>query len=155
MIKKILKLAGIGFLLGVTIFAFISALGGAQAAAPEALVAAMGSVRAARLIQTFLSGIYGSICMIFTVLYDADRLPLAAATAIHCVICIGCFCPLASFLHWCESVGEILIINACQLVAFAVIWLIMYAIYKKEIKELNRMQEKKLGNMKTEEKKDE
>ena len=75
-----------------------------------------------------------------TVLYEAERLPLAAATALHCVLCIGLFIPLALFLGWCSSVPELLIMTGCQLLGFFIVWLIMYARYCKEVKALNDMQ---------------
>ena len=143
MIRKILKLAGLGFLIGIALATLISAFIGNPVAAPEELVTKLGSMRAARLAQTLLAGVFGAVCMGCTVLYEAERLPLAASTALHCVICLLGFYPIATFLCWCRSIKEVLIINAFQLVAFVIIWLIMYAAYRKEVRELNEMNKNK------------
>ena len=140
MLKKYLKLAGIGFLLGVTICAFITAVSGDPAGVSEHLVTKTESMRTALILQLLLSGIYGACCMGFTILYDLDRLPVTAATFLHCVICIVPFIPLSLFLGWYTSAGEVLIMTSCQIAAFFLIWLIMYLKYRKETAELNRIQ---------------
>lgn len=140
MMKKTLKLAGIGFLLGIAVCSFISAIFGNGETAPESLIAKVGSVKIARLLQLGLSGLYGACCMGFTVLYDMDRIPVAAATLIHGVICVGTFIPLSLFLGWFERIEETLVMTGCQIAAFFCIWLIMYLVFRKETRELNKIQ---------------
>lgn len=138
--KYILKMAGLGFLLGIAVDSLISAMTAGDLPVASVLLERIGILRGAMLLEFALVGLFGAICMAGTALYEAERLPLAAATALHCVICIGLFIPLALFLGWCSSAVEILIMAGCQLMAFFIIWLIMYTRYRKEIKQFNEMQ---------------
>ena len=138
--KQIMKMAALGFLLGIAVNSLISALTIGDLPIAPVLLERIGSLRGAMLLELVLVGVFGAICMAGTALYDAERLPLAAATALHCVICIGQFIPLSLFLGWCRSAVEILIMASFQLLAFFIVWLIMYTRYRKEIKQLNEMQ---------------
>lgn len=141
MIKKILKLAGIGFLVGMAVCNIITILGCETVPVSQELVERMGSIRTALLVQALLSGIYGALCMGTTVLYDsAEKLPLAAVSLIHCGICIGPYVPLSIFLGWYHDTVTTVITTAIQLTGYFIVWLIMYLIYKKQTKELNEMQ---------------
>ena len=144
MIRKILKRAGFGFLLGIAICAVITALRADPVPASEKLIEKMGSARAAILLQLFLSGIYGACCMGFTMLYEMERLSVTVATFLHCVICVGPFIPLSLLLHWSGGIRATLIMTGCQMVAFFIIWLIIYLGYRKETRELNEIQKKLL-----------
>lgn len=138
--KRVLKMAALGFLLGIAVNSFISALTAGDLPVAPVLLERIGSLRGAMLLELLLVGMFGAVCMAGTVLYDAERLPLAAATTLHCVMCFGPFIPLALFLGWCSSAAEILIMAGCQLFAFFIVWLIMYVRYRKEVKTLNEMQ---------------
>ncbi|MBQ6267624.1 MAG: DUF3021 domain-containing protein [Clostridia bacterium] len=146
MLKKTLKRAGIGFLIGVAIGYGICILEGT--ADPDSILPVSdrllhlaGSVQAALVLQGLFSGLYGAACFAGMSLYELERLPLAAATALHCAMIILLFIPIALLLGWVSGAPELLIIAGMQLVAFFLIWLIMWAIYKKQVKELNEMQE--------------
>jgi len=140
MIGKILKRAGLGFLLGVAVNSLIKALTYETNPVTLILLERIGSLRSAMLLELVLVGLYGAICMAGTLLYDVDRLPLSVATLLHCLMCILPFVPLALFLGWCTRLGDVLIMSGFQLVAFFLIWLILYASYRREIRELNKMQ---------------
>lgn len=138
--KQIWKMAALGFLLGNVVNSLISALTANDLPVAPVLLERIGSLRGALLLEFVLVGVFGAICMAGTVLYEAERLPLAAATALHCLICIGQFIPLGLFLGWCSSAVEIVIMTGSQLLGFFIVWLIMYARYCKEVKALNDMQ---------------
>lgn len=140
MIGKILKRAGIGVLLGIAVNSLIKALTYETDPVTLILLERIGSLRCAMLLELVLVGLYGAICMAGTLLYDVDRLPLSVATLLHCLMCILPFVPLALFLGWCTRLGDILIMSGFQLVAFFLIWLILYVSYRREIRELNKMQ---------------
>ena len=146
MLKKTLKAAGIGFLIGMivgNVIAFLtgnSGTGGVTFASPQLLDMAGGSGTVAMLLQSLFSGLYGAVCFAGTTLYDADRLSLAVATALHCALIVLPFIPISYLLGWVDGIVETIIIAAIQIVAFFMIWLIMWAIYKKQVKELNDMQ---------------
>ena len=150
MIKTILKRAGFGFILGVAVCAVITAITSDGAQVSASFLEKIGSHRAALLLQLFLTGLQGAICMGGTVLYDLDRLPLALTTLFHCLMCVVPYFFLSLLLGWVERVWEALILSGIQIAAFFIIWLILYLQYRKQIKELNDIQNKNLDQ--TEEK---
>ncbi len=146
MLKKTLKAAGIGFLIGMVIGNVIailtgnSATGGVTFASPQLLNMASGNGVVAMLLQSLFSGLYGAVCFAGMSFYEIERMPLAAATALHCALIVLLFIPIALLLGWVSDIGTLLIISGMQLVGFFIIWLIMYFGYKKQIRELNEMQ---------------
>ena len=145
MLAKTMKRAGIGFLLGIVIGYAISFLTGLDnpdvfISVPPRLLALTGSVPVSQVLQGVFSGIYGAICFGTMSFYEIERWPLALATGAHCAVIILLYIPVGLFLGWLNNLLEILIVAGCQLVGFFIIWLIMNAIYKKQVKELNEMQ---------------
>nr|WP_316623472.1 DUF3021 domain-containing protein [uncultured Ruminococcus sp.] len=147
MLKKTLKAAGIGFLIGVVVgnlIAFLtgnSGTGGVTFASPQLLDMAGGCGTVSMLLQSLFSGIYGAVCFAGMSFYEIERMPLAAATALHCALIVLLFIPIALLLGWVSDIGTLLMISGMQLVGFFIIWLILYFGYKKQIRELNEMQE--------------
>ena len=146
MLKKTLKAAGIGFLIGVVVGNLIAILtgnsdtGGVTFASSQLLRMAGGNALVAMLLQSLFSGWYGAVCFAGMSLYEAERLSLAAATALHCALIVLLFIPISLLLGWVGSIVETVIIASIQIAAFFMIWLILWAIYKKQVKELNEMQ---------------
>ena len=145
MLKKTLKLGGIGFLLGVVVGNVIAMLTGisdgeVQLFSKRLLEMAGGNQVIAAVLQSLFSGLYGAICFCGISLYDMERLPLAAATAMHGALIILSFIPIALLLGWFNSITSILIMSCFQLIGFIIIWLILYFGYKKQVRELNDMQ---------------
>ena len=142
---KTFKRAGIGFLIGIMIGDMIAILtgtsssGGISFTSKQLLDMAGGSAAAAMLLQSLFSGLYGAICFGGMSLYDAERLPLAAATALHCALIVLIFIPISLLLGWVSQTVEVLIISMIQLAVFFIIWLILYFVYKKQVEELNEM----------------
>lgn len=147
MLKKTLKAAGIGFLIGMVVGNVIailtgnSATGGVTFASPQLLNMASGNGVVAMLLQSLFSGLYGAACFAGMSFYEIERMPLAAATALHCALIVLLFIPIALLLGWVSDIGTLLIISGMQLVGFFIIWLVMYFGYKKQIRELNEMQD--------------
>ena len=145
MLKKMLKLAGIGFLIGAVVGNVIAVLSGIsdgeiQLFSQKLLEIAGGNQVLAAVLQSLFSGLYGAFCFCGISLYDMERLPLAAATALHCALIILPFIPIALLLGWFESITSLLIMSCFQLIGFIIIWLILYFVYKKQVRELNDMQ---------------
>ena len=155
MLKTIIKKAELGFSLGILIGDGIAMLTGSLSAGElvlvsEKLMDMTGNIVIAFIIQSLLSGLYGAITFGTMVFYDIEKWSLVLATALHCLVVIGCFIPVSLFLGW--NSGDpiaLLIMVGCQLIAFFIIWLIMNAIYKKQVKELNEMQSFLLKKQKT------
>ena len=147
MLKKTLKAAGIGFLIGMVVGDLIAILtgnsdtGGITFASSQLLDMAGGNAAIAMLLQSLFSGLYGAACFAGMSFYEIERMPLALATALHCALIVLLFIPIALLLGWVSDIGTLLIISGMQLVGFFIIWLIMYFGYKKQIRELNEMQE--------------
>ncbi len=147
MLKKTLKSALIGFLLGIVIGNVIAILtgnsdtGGVTFASQKLLDIAGGNGVVAMLLQSFFSGLYGAACFAGMSFYEVERLPLAVATALHCALIVLLFIPISYLLGWVGGIVETLIIAAIQAAAFFVIWLILYSVYKKQVGELNDLQD--------------
>ena len=147
MLKKVLLRAGIGFLIGAVVGNLIAFLTGSSAtdgvafSSRQLLDMSGGSAVLAMMLQSLFSGLYGALCFAGMSLYDAERLPLAAATALHCGLIVLPFIPISYLLGWVSGIVETLIIAAAQIAVFFIIWLILYFAYKKQIRELNEMQE--------------
>ena len=143
MLKRSLKFAGFGFILGIAVCSIITILTSDASGVPAsaAFIEKIGSAKWALLIQALLSGIHGAICMGTVTLYDTDRLPLTLVSALHCACCIVPFVVLSVLLGWTGSVADTLIMVGIQLVAYFIVWLIMYSLYRKEIRELNKIKD--------------
>lgn len=148
MLKKTILRALIGFLIGIVIGNLIAILtgafdtGGVTFASQRLLEIAGGNGILAVLLQSLFSGLYGAACFAGMSFYEAERMPLAAATALHCALIVLLFVPIALLLGWVGGILEILIIAVIQLVVFFIIWLILWAVYKKQVRELNEMQKR-------------
>ena len=149
MLAKIIKRAGVGFLIGVVIgnlIAFMtgtSSSGGVSFASKQLLDIAGGNAVGAMIMQSVFFFFFGAFCFAGMTFYDIERLPLAAATALHCAVIIIFYIPIALLLGWVSGIAEILIIAVLQLVVFFIIWLILYFAYRKQVRELNELTRKK------------
>ena len=101
-----------------------------------------GNGTVAMLLQSLFSGLYGAACFAGMSFYEIERMPLAAATALHCSLIVLLFIPIALLLGWVSNIQTLLMISGIQLVCFFIIWVILYAGFKKQVKELNELQEK-------------
>ena len=145
MLAKTLKRVGIGFLLGIVIGYALSILTGLDnpdvfISVPPRLLSLTGSVPLSQILQGLFSGIYGAVCFGTMTFYEIERWSLALATGAHCAVIVLLYIPVGFFLGWLDGWLNMLIVAGCQLVGFFIIWLIMNAIYKKQVKELNEMQ---------------
>ncbi len=148
MLKRILMRAGIGFLIGMVIGNLIAILtgnansGGERFTSLRLIEMAGGSEAVAMILQSLFSGMYGAVCFAGMTFYEIERMPLAAATFSHCALIIILFILIGLLLGWLNNIAEVLIMASIQLICFFIIWLILYAVYKKQVRELNELQEK-------------
>lgn len=141
--KKILILASIGFLLGVAanyaVPALINHTPIGTHAYSDQLLARVGSESAAALLSFLVMGLFGSICMLGTLFYDIERWPLALSTAAHYLtISLGYLIP-ARLLCWDLPAEAFLRIEGVMTLGFFLIWLILYLVYRGQVRELNRL----------------
>ena len=131
----------LGFLLGAAIGNLIAWFFGSYVS--SVLVARMGSVPAAILVQSLVSGLYGSFALTGTLFYDVEQWSLTRSSVMHFLVIAVLYVPAAMFLGWADSATEILIVEGILLVAYFIIWLVIYLRYKKEVRSLNEMLNKR------------
>ena len=137
MIRRII----LGFLLGTAIGNLIAWFFGSYVS--SMLVARMGSVPAAILVQSLVSGLYGSFALTGTLFYDVEQWSLTRSSVMHFLVIAVLYVPTAMFLGWANSATEILIIEGNLLVDYFIIWLVIYLRYKKKVRSLNEMLNKR------------
>ena len=140
MLVKTLKRAGIGFLLGMAVGNLISAVCGGSGLVSQQLVEQTGSFTAAVILQTVFSGLIGAASFGAMSLYDIERWPMLVTTIVHWAIYMPVFAVSGWVLHWFPSLIEWLIMAAIMTVCHALIYLIMCARYRSEVRELNKLQ---------------
>ncbi len=155
--KSILIRAGIGFLMGMAVGNIIAVLTTCSADGPvqfysDFLLERTGSAAVAALLQTLLSGVYGAVSMAGTVTYEVEQWSLVRATLTHYLIIVLCYPPLALLLGWSSDVWEILIAIGIMTAVFFLIWLIMAAIYRRQVQKLNEMNRAQMEDLPSEEK---
>ena len=57
-----------------------------------------------------------------------------------CLSIVLLFIPIAHLLGWETGILDTLIMAGIQIIAFFIVWLIMNAIYKSQVKKLNEIQ---------------
>ena len=144
MLKRVIRLAAIGFIVGVAIGNVISLVtGGPAHMATDRALSMTGSVAKALILQSVIEGLMGAVNFAGVALYEAESLNLVKATLFHFLIVLGTYFPTAFFLGWIRpGVLDVAIMTLIMAAAFFLIWLIFYLIYKKQTKELNELQEK-------------
>lgn len=87
-----------------------------------------------------LGGIPGTIAMGSTVIYDIEEWSLLRATVTHFMIVMGAMLLACFVLKWFEPwSAPFWIMLAAELVGYAIVWLIMYLCYKKQVRRLNKL----------------
>ena len=139
---KTLKRAGLGFFIGVFVGNIISALvGWPDAFVTEKLLAMTGGLAPAVLVQTLLSGVLGAVSFAGVSLYDIESWPLLRIALVHYVILEAAYYPIAFALGWMHAAMEALIWLLISAVIYLIIYLIMWLIYRRQVKELNALNE--------------
>lgn len=103
----------------------------------EHQVEAMGYTLAI-ILQTILSGLLGSVCFGGVSFYDIDSWSLLKATIAHSVSILIGFIIVFTVLRWVPfNIVSCLAIALIVIVVYALIWAIMYLIWKKEVERMN------------------
>ena len=144
MLKRTLKRAGIGFLLGMAtgnLIAFLSVVigGGGKIVSVKAIEMCGGEVEAL-LLQSFLSGLIGFAGCGGMTFYEMEEWSLLRVMASHLGVVFAVFLPVSYVLGWFADLNELLILSGMMLVSYFIVWRIMCARYKKQVKELNELQ---------------
>jgi len=138
--KTVLRRALIGFVIGMAVGNLIAALTGHSSLVSEKLLTRTGSLSAALLTQTLLSGVIGAAGMGGTALYEIDRLPLLVIDLAHYALVLAVFLPSGYYLGWFPTAGVVLAMAGIMFAVHFSVFLIMCAIYRRQVKELNELQ---------------
>ena len=147
--QKIIKLAGIGFLIGIAvgnIIALFPFLFGKRefSPVPQALTEKLGSAESAFLIQALLSGLLGAVSFAGMLFYERDDWPMIQSAVIHWLLIMLFYFPIALYCGWCPPDPlSLLIWVGIMALVYLIVWGIMYLRYKKETAELNELLKKK------------
>lgn len=142
MLLKTLRRAVTGFVLGMAVGNLIAALTGHPSIVSTALLQQAGSLRAALLWQTLLSGVIGGVAWAGMSLYEVERWPLLAACAAHFAVIMAAFIPIGRFLGWMPEAQDVLLMAAIMLAAHFGVFLILCAVYRRQVRELNALNER-------------
>ena len=148
--KKVVKLALIGFFLGMLIGNLISFLSCDMSARPlviasPELVEKTGSAAAAMIVNTLLSGFLGMAAWAGVIFHDPEEFDwgMTKAAIYHFLLIMVFNIPIALYCGWCPpDPRSLLIWVAIMAAAYFIVWLIMYLIHKKETAELNELVKK-------------
>lgn len=148
--KKIVLRSLLGFPLGLAIeyiitiiISLIFANGYYSPCVPE-LTARMGSEINAVLLQALLCGILGSVFAAASVIWEKDDWNIVQQTGIYFLIVSVIMIPIAFVTFWMEhSLNGLLSYFGIFFIIFVGIWIIQYAIAKRNVKKMNETLYKK------------
>jgi hypothetical protein len=105
------------------------------------LIEDMGFMKAA-VLQTVLGALLGVLAIAGMCFFDIEEWSLLRSTAAHCILILVSYMIVGSILRWFSfDIIPMLIMAGIIVFVYALIWLIMYAIWKKEICEMNELTE--------------
>ncbi len=100
-----------------------------------------GTARAI-ILQTVLSGLFGMVALGGMCVYDIEQWSLLRASVIHCALILITYLIVGLILYWFSfDLITILIASGIIIFVYFMIWLVMYTIWKKGIREMNTLME--------------
>ena len=145
MVSKTVKRVIMGFVLGMAIGNVITLIigyinsGSTLFFSPE-LINRTGSELGALTAQTLLSGVVGAVSFGGISWHELERPGMLILALLHYGTIMAAYIPIAVYLYWIRPVAlDIGIMAGIMGVAFIIIWLIMYARYKAEVRKLNEL----------------
>ncbi len=93
--------------------------------------------RIALLVQLFGSGLLGAVNMGTTIVYDLEEWGIVKATFTHYLVAFFSFLTASEVLGW-FSHNILLIVCILFTIAYVIIWLIQFLIWKRKVRELNK-----------------
>ena len=146
--KSLLIRCAIGFVMGLAFMVVVPALIngvpiGSVPGYSDRFQAIVGSPAAAKLLNLLVIGLFGMACMGCTVFYEIESWSLAKATLTHYLVIALGYLLVSRVLCWDMPPKLFLLIEGIMTVCFFLIWLIMYLLYKKQVRELNELMKKR------------
>ncbi len=101
------------------------------------LTEAIGFTKAL-VLQTVLGAVLGMLGLGGMCFFDIEEWSLLRATVAHCLLILVTDTIVGLLLHWFSfHIIPILIMACIIILAYTLVWLIMYAKWKREIREMN------------------
>lgn len=141
MLKKVLKQAAYGFVLGVAVGNIIAFVTGHPNIVSSLLLERTGSLQAALLAQSLCSGLIGAVSWAAKELYNIENWPLLLSCAIHYLAYSAVFIPSAIYLGWTEDGRELALLMTIMAAVHLSIFVVMCIRYRASVRELNDMQQ--------------
>ena len=143
-LEKTLKRAALGFFIGVFVGNVLSALSGwPDAVVTDKLLGMCGGLAPALLVHTLLSGALGAVSFAGMSLYDVEGWSLLRIAVAHYLIIEAAYLPIGSALGWFAEARAALVWMLCCAAVYLVIFLILWALYRRQVRELNRLNEQR------------
>lgn len=96
-------------------------------------------MNAAVAVERLVYALIGVVSCLAARIYNSPRLTLAGATLIHVVIILTCVMAAALILQWIPmSAAAIVGMVLISLVAYAIIWLVIWLITRRDVKLANK-----------------
>ena len=130
-LKKTIILAAVGFVLGMLVgLGFLSITGVGAYCMQEG---AGGLV-----LYLALSGLLGAVGMGGTTIYSLEHWSLLRCTVAHFAITLSAYCAVGFTLGWLDLRDPAMpFMFLGYVIAYFIIWLVMYLIYKRQIRRIN------------------
>ncbi len=94
------------------------------------------------ILQTVLGALFGMVALGGTCLFDIEKWSLLRASVVHCALILVTYTIVGLLLCWLSFDIRPILIMACIIVfVYALIWLIMYVAWKREIRQMNLLVE--------------
>ena len=139
----LLKLAAIGFVLGMLAGAFvvigIGFANGGSLMLPGSLLAATGSEAGALLAQMLVSGVFGAIPMAGVVFYEIESWGLLKQAVVHYATYTAAFAIIGIGVGWIKTSTDVALVAGIFAICHAIIWVVMYLRYKSEAEQLSAL----------------
>ena len=145
MAAKVINRALLGFVLGMLAGVFAIIIGSLAEdqgvlTLPTVLLQLTGSEAGALLAQMLVSGLYGIVPMVGTIFYELDSWGMLKQAVVHYASYTIAFLCLGVFLGWFDPTpADLGIIAGSFAICHCIIWLVMYARYRAEVKKLNEL----------------
>ncbi len=148
MLKRTLRRAALGFLIGIIVgdgiaIFFSSVSAGSFSVASKYLIDRLQSPGPALLLQSLLSGIHGSVCFAGISMYEIEGWSMLRSALLHCfTILVSCLA-VSKTLCWITTIQDALFMGAFIIVGYLIIWFILYAVNRAQVQKLNTLQEER------------
>ncbi len=138
---RFINKAAIGFTLSVLLWIGLCLFYMAQSGRviiSSTLSKSFGNDVLALIVEILLAGCIGFVGMGGSVIYEIEKWSIVRCTATHFILTMGTFSFIATYLKWFEGdMVSFIIWLVAMVVAYVMIWLIQYFVFKKQVREIN------------------